>query len=171
MLKGIRSCLLAGLAAIAGASHGAANEPGVLHLGSLELSYDTARWRAQAAGERAFDIEPVGENARKLDDVRVTWKPNEAGSTCEAQVGHMLWSEMYEPPVAVPVEIAGIAAQRFVADTRCRNAMPKGVVVCVPHSDGIYLIGATHAGCGGARNLFSGIDPLDEIVRGAKFTP
>lgn len=172
MRTGIRSCLLAGLAVIACVAQGAAHEPWVLRLGSLELSYDTARWTMQGAGEHAFDFKPVGESSRNHEDVRVTWKPSERSEGCQAEVRQVLWSEMYEQPVATSVEIAGIAAERFVADTRCRNAVPKGIVICVPRRDGVYLIAATRSSCrDGGRSPFSGVDPLEELARGAKFSP
>ena len=50
--------------------------------------------------------------------------------------------------------------------------MPSGVVVCMPYRGSGYAVTASQTGCrDGARNLFSGIDPLDELVRGIRFVP
>jgi hypothetical protein len=79
-------------------------------------------------------------------------------------LGHYDASEIISTPVAV----GGVAAERFAAHTGCRNATPLGEVVCVRFKERAYLLSALQPGCGG-RNLFSGIDPLDEIAAGIAF--
>ena len=66
------------------------------------------------------------------------------------------------------VSIGGLTAERFAAHTGCRNATPRGVIICVKHGGHAYLLQALNPGCTG-RNLFSGVDPLTEIADGIRF--
>ncbi len=64
--------------------------------------------------------------------------------------------------------MGGIAGEGFSAHTGCRNATPRGEVLCVKVGKRAYVLEALQVGCGG-RNLFSGIDPLAEIAAGVTF--
>jgi hypothetical protein len=163
--RGVAACavLVAGLAAAA--------EPGALRLGEMELVYDTARWRVESAGENSVTLQPVGDAARTLDPVMVDRGPG-SEKDCERLARRRLVDRTYEEATASAAEIAGRPAVRLTAHTRCRNAMPRGVVICVEHRGTAYLLSATRPGCrSGGRNLFSGIDPLLELAGGVRFQP
>ena len=149
----------------------AASEPGALRLGEMELVFDAARWRAEPAGENSVTLQPVGDAARKLDPVMVTSGP--AGERdCERLARRRLADRLYEEASASAAEIAGRPAVHLTAHTRCRNAMPRGVVICVEHRGTAYLLSATRPGCrSGGRNLFTGMDPLLELAGGVRFLP
>ena len=66
--------------------------------------------------------------------------------------------------------VAGVSSLRIEAHTRCRNAMPRGVVICTVYRGSAYVLTANRAGCrSGGQNLFSGTDPLQELVGGVTF--
>jgi hypothetical protein len=164
---GIAACALI-LVMAAGA---AAAEPRSHRLGEMELVYDAARWRAEPANGRSVTLQPIGEAAGKLDPVMVDRGPAGDGG-CEHLARGKLAAGPYAEPAIATMEIAGRPAIRITAHTRCRNAMPRGVVICVEHRGSAYLLSATVPGCrSGARNLFSGIDPLMELAGGVRFPP
>ena len=52
------------------------------------------------------------------------------------------------------------------AATPCR----RGVVICTVHRGSAYVLTASRPGCrSGGQNLFSGTDPLQELVGGITF--
>ena len=113
----------------------------------------------------------IGDSARELDPVMVDRDPAgiaDCGQLARRKLGHQLYDEATQSVT----EIAGRPAVRLAAHTRCRNAMPQGVVICVEHRGTAYLLSATRPGCrSGGRNLFSGIDPLLELADGVRFLP
>lgn len=148
-----------------------AAEQGTLRLGEMELSYDTTRWRAEPASGNSATMRPIGDVARKLDPVVVDHSP--AGDRrCEHLARGKLAGGPYDEPTISTTEIAGRPATRITAHTRCRNAMPRGVVICIEHRGAAYLLSATAPSCrSGGHNLFSGIDPLKELADGIRFLP
>jgi hypothetical protein len=145
-------------------------EAGTLRLGGMELTYDAARWRAEPVGDNAVTMRPIGEVARKLDPVVVDRRPISGG--CGQLARNELAAGPYEGAEQSATELAGRPAIRLTAHTRCRNAMPRGVVICVEHRGTAYLLSATRPGCrSGAVNLFSGVDPQMELAAGVRFLP
>lgn len=136
-------------------------------LGDARVRYDDARWRALPS-EGSVRFEPIGDAARKLDPVELHIADASASCTELASraftFGHYDVSEI----TGTPVSIGGVAAERFAAHTRCRNATPQGVVMCVRSGGSAYLLQSLNPGCRG-RNLFSGVDPLAEITNGLSF--
>jgi hypothetical protein len=117
-------------------------------------------------------MQPIGDIARKLDAVLLTRAPAYDVDSCDALARRQLLGSLYDKPTASPIEIAGIAVVRMVAHTRCRNAMPEGVAVCLPYRGSGYLMVSTRPSCrSGANNLFSGIDPLQELLGDVRFAP
>jgi len=149
----------------------AAAEPRTLRLGDMELAYDGERWRAEPDGDRAVTMRPAGAIERKLDPITLTWAPAEGIEGCRTLAARA-FSDLYEQPEAGPIEIAGTPGIRLAAHTRCRNATPTGVVACVPYRGSVYLLTATQTSCRSPGfNLFSGIDPLRELLDGMRFLP
>jgi hypothetical protein len=148
----------------------AATETKTLRIGGLELWYDAERWRADAAGADAVTMEPVGVLAGKLDPVRVTRASYSGDDACERLARSELPGDMYEEPSVDTVDVAGVKALRMTAPTRCRNAMPNGVAICMRAGGNTFLFTASRPGCrSGANNLFSGSDPLAELVESVQF--
>ncbi|RZI38760.1 hypothetical protein EGT07_32555, partial [Herbaspirillum sp. HC18] len=132
-----------------------AADPRSLRLGDVEVVYDGERWNAEAAGQDGFAMQPIGTAARKLDPVHISKVPSESAEACTALARSRLPISLYDEPTAAPIDIAGVRAIRLTAHTRCRNAMPQGVVVCAYHRGNSYLLTASKAGCrSGGVNLF-----------------
>jgi hypothetical protein len=158
------------LAAAIAAGAAAAATPKLLRLGDMQISYDGARWRADASGEGVLTMHPVGAIATKFDPVRVTRAPGD--QSCEKLGRDALPKTLYEDTAGIHIDVAGMKALRMSAHTRCRNAMPQGVVICMMSGGSAYLLTASRDGCrSGGNNLFSGIDPLNELMGGLRFTP
>lgn len=138
-----------------------------VRLGDAEVGFDRTRWRASIAHDN-IHFEPQGEAGRKLDGVAL-YIADGATACADLAVaafalGHYDLTEL----VPVPSSIGGVDGERFVAHTQCRNATPRGVVVCVKVRHRAYVLRAVNPGCEG-RNLFSGIDPIAEIAAGISF--
>jgi hypothetical protein len=150
----------------------AAAEQQSLRLGKMELAYDAARWRAEATAEGSVTMQPIGAIADRLDPVHVGRATGRDIDDCKGMARATLTGPMYEDPVVGYLDVAGVRSVRLKAPVKCRNAMPSGVAICVPYRGSSYTLSASHPGCrSGARNLFSGIDPLDELLRGVRFVP
>jgi hypothetical protein len=155
--------LLSGMAAAA--------EQRTLRLGELELAYDAARWRAEPIGENSVAMQPISATGGKRDPVMVDRTPvGESG--CTHLAPRKLAAGPYEEPTATAAEVDNRPAIRLTAHSRGRNAMPRGTVICAEHRGAAYMLSATRPGCrSGGRNLFSGIDPLQELADGVRFLP
>lgn len=139
----------------------------VASLADARVRYDDARWTVLSS-EQAIRFEPRGENARRLDPVEIKVRYGERDCARLAELAFA--SGLYDTRAltGTPVRVGGMAAIRYSARTGCRNATPIGVVSCVLRRDRAYILQAVQSGCGG-RNLFSGIDPVAEIVDGTTF--
>lgn len=137
-------------------------------LGAARVRYDDTRWNALAS-EGGVRFEPIGDAARKLDPVKL--HVAETPVSCAELASRAFAFGHYDSDELAPmaVKVGGVAGERFEAHTRCRNATPKGVVICVKRGGVAYLLQSLNPGCHG-RNLFSAIDPLDEIAGGLTFT-
>jgi hypothetical protein len=140
----------------------------VAELGDATVRYDDTRWRTLPS-EGTVRFEPHGEAMSRIDPVELHLADGD--TTCAAladfafQFGHYELGSM----TTAPITAGGIAGERFEAHTGCRNATPRGVVICVKSAGNAYLLQSLHPGCTG-NNLFSGIDPLAEIAAGISFS-
>lgn len=139
----------------------------VVRLGDASIRYDDARWRVSTPHD-ALHFEPVATTRPRLDPVTV--RRVQTDEPCrviaEGVFGFGLYDEHSIKHGAT--RIGGIAGELYTAHTRCRNATPVGVVVCVRANARTYLVQSVQAGCTG-RNLFSGVDPLAELAGGMTF--
>jgi len=150
----------------------AAAEPKTLRFGQMELAYDGERWRPEFAGDATISMQAAGAIARKLDTIAIARAPTEGLEGCKELGQRQFIGSLYDEPKTSPIEVAGVAGIRLSAHTRCRNATPKGVVVCLPYRGTGYVLKATQTGCRSpGYNLFSGIDPLQELLDGIRFVP
>lgn len=137
-------------------------------LGAARVRYDDERWQANERPGR-IDITPLDTAKPRMDPVKLRVLDDAASCSDLArqafETGHYETRSL-EPK---PVSIGGKTGERFVAHTGCRNATPRGVVICVKVAGHAYLLQALNASCEG-RNLFSGIDPLEEIAGGISFS-
>lgn len=150
----------------------AAAESRSLRLGAMELVYDAARWRAQVSALSDVTMHPIGEIARDLDPVRVSEVPADGIAACERLARTALTSDIYEDANAEPVQVSGTEAVRLEAWAKCRNAMPRAVALCAVHGGRGFLFVVREYSCQtSANNLFSRLDPLQELADGVRFLP
>jgi hypothetical protein len=139
-------------------------------IGDLWIEYDTSRWRPEPGGADELGMHPIGAAGNKLDPVYVARFPKSDREDCERLASRQLAPDLYDEPEARMTKVAGISSLRLEAHTRCRNAMPRGVVICTAYRGSAYVLTANRPGCrSGGRNLFSGTDPLQELIGGIIF--
>lgn len=141
----------------------------IIKLGDARVRYDDTRWQATERPGRV-EFTPLSEMKQRLDAVDLRILDDRATCTELAlqayEVGHYA-TEGLAPTLRT---VGGIKGERFEAHTGCRNATPRGVVICVKTGGSAYLLQSLNPGCAG-NNLFSGIDPLAEIANGMTFKP
>ncbi len=141
-----------------------------VRLGDMELGYDAGHWRAERTAERVQTMRPVGEASGQRRTVVITQAPGPDVDGCEAVARAQLSPPLYDAPAVHPVDIGGVNAVAVQAPTRCRNAAPAGVAICVPYNGTHYLLTARLSECrSDAGNPFSTIDPLEQIIRRIRF--
>ncbi len=132
----------------------------------LRLAYDDSRWRIEAASAHTI-FTPIGDASRVFDPVRLAIvQGQEVGGDCGALAKAVLSGEHYVEAETAATMIDGRPALKVSAATRCRNATPKGVVLCIPALSAAYLLSTTIASCRTANNAFTGADGLDELAAG-----
>jgi hypothetical protein len=147
-----------------------AAEPRTLRLGHMELVYDAERWIAERSNDNLVTMRPIGAIAEMHGPVSVSRKPSDGIDNCEGLARIELPGSLYEKPTGQAVEVAGLAALRFVAHTRCRNATPQGVVICIHNRGSTFLLTMNLVSCRGrAGSPFSRTDPLQELIGGIRF--
>lgn len=140
--------------------------------GSLEITYDAERWRVDDQSADGFTMRPLGQLARKLDPVQVMKAPATNLDACTPLARSQLAIRRYESAKAEPNTLGGSAAVRLVGASGCRNATARGVAICTYVAGHAYVLVAGKGSCrDGGVNLFSGIDPLEELAGGTRFVP
>jgi hypothetical protein len=117
-----------------------AAEPRTLRLGHMELVYDAERWITERSNDNPVTMRPIGAIAEMHGPVSVSRKPSDGIDSCEGLARIELPGSLYEKPTSQTVEVARLAALRFVAHTRCRNATPQGVVICIHKRGSAFLL-------------------------------
>jgi hypothetical protein len=147
-----------------------AAEPRTLRLGHMELVYDAQRWIAERSNDNLVTMRPIGAIAERHGPVSVSRKPSDGIDSCEGLARIELPEWLYRPPTRQAVEVAGLAALRFVAHTRCRNLTPQGVVICIHNRGSAFLLTLNMVNCGDRfGNRFSRTDRLQELIGGIRF--
>jgi hypothetical protein len=141
-------------------------------LGALTIVYEADRWRAARATEDDVQFYPVGTDDHHRGRVLVSRHLAGDDKACETVANGLLAPPLYEWPTAEgTLAFAGLTASRFRAHTRCRNATPEGVVICVAHRGYFYTVLSRQIGCRDGSDPFAGPGWLDEFVKGAKLSP
>ena len=159
------AALLASLCVGAGSRPALPGERRV-EIAGVSLRLDDERWLV-AASERRLQITPAGAGA--TDRALVAIEAVTRGSATCAEVARSRFGEQYAEPKAEQTAIAGEKALRLSAQSRCRSAQPKGVVVCLERGVDALLVSAVKSSCQDpGASPFSEIDPLAEIVAGLR---
>jgi len=139
----------------------------VVDLADARVRFDDSRWRATEEHGR-IGFTSVGEKMRLIDPVELQVRDD--GETCADLALQAFALGAYDTTglAPAPATIGGIAGERFSAHTNCRNATPRGVIICARHRGRAYLLQSLNPGYTGG-NLFSDIDPLAEIAGSIRF--
>src|SRR5260221_650971 len=117
-----------------------AAEPRTLRIGHMELVYDAERWMAEPSNDNLVTMRPIGAIAEMHGPVSVSRSPSDGVDSCDGLARIELPESLYEKPTSQAVELGGLPAFRFVAHSRCRNATPRGVVICTHNRGGAFLL-------------------------------
>jgi hypothetical protein len=140
--------------------------------GEMELSIDTGNWRIERPAQHIVNIVPIGAMANKAHPVVMTQATSNDLSSCEDIARAQLPGSLYADPKRREVEVGGMGAVAVYARTRCRNATPTGIAVCIPHRGIGYVLVNRIDGCRtAAGNPFSGIDWFEDLLKGIRFAP
>jgi hypothetical protein len=142
------------------------------HFGELELSIDTRNWRIERFAQHIMTVVPIGTMAKTGRPVVVTQAASKDLADCEILARAQLPVSLYNEPLLGEVEVGGLKAVWVHAQTRCRNATPTGIAVCIPHRGFGYVLTNRIIGCrmaGG--NPFSGNDWFEDLTKGIRFAP
>jgi hypothetical protein len=137
-------------------------------IAALLITYDTDLWRVVAMADGAV-FEPIGTGVRDRASVFVQAHQASAGDACRPAARRLLGADLYVEPSSDSTTLGGIEAIRFTAHTRCRNATPRGVVVCAVHRGRLYTVAMRQEGCRTGGNPFASGGSLDQIAAGARF--
>lgn len=149
-----------------------AADPRTVRIGALEIAFDAERWRVDDQSADAITMRPLGPLARKLDPVQILQAPATDLDACTPLVRAQLAIRNYSPAKAEPFALGSRAAVRLLGASGCRNATARGVAICTFVAGHAYVLVAGNGSCrNGGVNLFSGIDPLEELAAGARFVP
>lgn len=141
-------------------------------LGEMELSIDATSWRIERPAQHGLKLVPIGEMAKAAGTVVVTQASSRNLADCEAHARAQLSGFHYDSPTSAQIEVGGLPAVAMYAPTRCRNATPKGIAVCIPYRGMGYVLVNRIEGCrtGDGGNPFAGRDWFRGLLEGIRFT-
>lgn len=140
--------------------------------GDLDLSLDAESWRIERPAHHILNVVPIGKMADTGRPVVITRSASSDLEDCEALARAQLPGRLYDEPKSREVEVGGLKAVAVHARTRCRNATPSGVAICIQHRGTGYVLTNRIAGCRSVSgNPFSGNAWFEELTRGVRFAP
>jgi hypothetical protein len=142
------------------------------HFGELELSTDAKSWRIERPAQHLLTIVPIGTMAKTASPVLVTQAAITNFADCEVLARAQLPEPLYHQPEGQEVEVGGLKAVAVHAQTRCRNATPTGIALCIPHRGIGYVLTNRIGECRMVSGSpFSGSDWFDNLTKGIRFAP
>ena len=140
--------------------------------GELELSIDAKSWRIERPAQHILNVVPLGTMAETARPIVITHSASNNLRECEVQARAQLPESLYDKPKGREVEVGGLKAVAVHANTRCRNATPTGIAICIPHRGIGYVVTNRIVGCRTVSgNPFSGSDWFDDLINGIRFAP
>ena len=140
-------------------------------LGALDIAVDTTRWRVERPAPHVLTIVPIDALAKRQRHITIMQAISPDLADCERLARVQLPASLYNEAKAWPIDVGGSKAVALHASTRCRNATPRGVAICVPHQGKAYVVVDRIEGCRAAGNPFSSTDLFDELIRSIRFSP
>ena len=122
--------------------------------------------------QHILNVVPLGTMAETARPVVITHSASNNLRDCEVQARAQLPESLYDKPKGREVEVGGLKAVAVHAHTRCRNATPTGIAICIPHRSIGYVVTNRIVGCRTVSgNPFSGSDWFDDLINGIRFAP
>ncbi len=150
----------------------AESEPIRKRFGELVLSIDSKHWRIERPAQHTLNVVPIGALAKTRRPIVVTQSASHDLRGCEVLARTQLPESLYGVIEARAIEVGGLQAVSVQAHTRCRNATPTGVAICIPHRGIGYVLTDRISGCRSAGgSAFSGGNSLEELTTGVQFGP
>jgi len=110
--------------------------------------------------------------AQAARSVTLTRIPGADLETCKAHARAQLSLPHYGEPKLRAIQIAGEGGIEARAHTRCRNAMPIGIVACFPHGEASYVLTNRSRGCrDSAGNPFSKTQWFEDLTKAIRIAP
>ncbi|KPL51779.1 hypothetical protein ABB55_05655 [Prosthecomicrobium hirschii] len=134
--------------------------------GKMRLRYESSRWTLSNVTPDSFVLTPSDPLDRKRSQVTVLRSPQNCADLAKAH----LPDSLYVVPTIAPDTLAGRRGERHTAHTLCRNATPRGELLCVPTPSGTYALIATIASCRGGPGFGRG-DPFEDFFDSVRFLP
>jgi hypothetical protein len=134
--------------------------------GKMRLRYESSRWTLSNVTPDGFVLTPSDPLDRKRSQVTVLHSPLNCAGLAQAH----LPDSLYVVPTIAPDTLAGRRGERHTAHTRCRNATPRGELLCVPTPTGTYALIAAVASCRSGPSFGRG-DPFEEFFDSVRFLP
>ncbi len=142
------------------------------NLGELKLSIDAKSWRIERPAQHILNVVPIGTMAKTGRPVVVTQVASNNLRDCEVLARAQLPETLYYQLEEREVKVGGLKAVAVHAHTRCRNATPTGIAICIPHRGIGYVLTNRIVGCRTVSGSpFSGSDWFDDLISGIRFAP
>ncbi|MBT9290648.1 hypothetical protein [Prosthecodimorpha staleyi] len=135
-------------------------------VGKMSVSYESSRWTLTNVSPDGLMLTPSDPHDRKRSRVAVLRSP----LNCAGLAKVHLPDSLYVVPTIAPDSLAGRRGERHTAHTLCRNATPRGELLCVPTPSGTYALIATIASCRSGPGFGRG-DPFEEFFDSVRFLP
>jgi hypothetical protein len=145
-------------------------EPKLERFGDMVLTFDGQRWEVVRSAPNILNVRPIGALAKIGRPIILTQGTSRNLRECESEARSNLPSSLFADHLVGETSVAGLQAITLRAHTRCRNATPPGVSICIPYRDASYVLTHRIASCrdfGGSP--YSGADWFDELIAGIRF--
>jgi hypothetical protein len=171
-LRYLLPCVTVIAAVVAMTGHVLGAEPERLFFGDMELPVQHQNWTLERPAPDILHIVPAGPFATSERTIVVTQATSRSLGDCEVLARAQLPLSLYRESIAQQMAISGQTAVILRAPTRCRNATPGGVAICIPHNRTTYVLTYRIASC---RNFggtpYSGNGFVDELTSAIRFRP
>jgi hypothetical protein len=145
-------------------------EPRLERLGDMVLTFDDQRWEIVRSAPNILSVRPIGSLAKTGRPMTLTQGTSRNLQECEGEARSKLPSSLFTEHLVGEIIVADLQAITLRAHTRCRNATPHGVSICIPYRGVSYVLTHQIASCrevGGSP--FSDANWFEDLIAGIRF--